>query len=57
MKEQWMVANKKADFKEIGKRFGIDQVTARVIRNRDAVTEEEIRLFLQGSLVDLPDPQ
>lgn len=56
MKEQWMVANKKADFKEIGKRFGIDQVTARVIRNRDAVTEEEIRLFLQGSLVDLPDP-
>ena len=56
MKEQWMVANKKADFKEIGKRFGIDQVIARVIRNRDVITEEEIRRFLEGSLRDLPDP-
>lgn len=51
-----MVANKKADFKGIGRRFGIDQVTARVIRNREVITEEEIRLFLQGTLKDLPDP-
>ena len=34
MKEQWMVYGKKADFKEIGKRFGIAQVTARIMRNR-----------------------
>lgn len=56
MKEQWMVANKKADFKGIGRCFGIDQVTARIIRNRDVITEEEIRLYLEGSLADLPDP-
>ena len=29
--EKWMVAAKRADFKGIGERFGIDQVTARNI--------------------------
>ena len=37
--EKWMVAAKRADFKGIGERFGIDQVTARIIRNRDIFTE------------------
>ena len=55
MKEQWMVINKKADFKGIGQKFGVDQVIARVIRNREVITEEEIRLFLEGGLKDLPD--
>ena len=40
--EKWMVAAKRADFKEIGERFGIDQVTARIIRNRDVIGEEAI---------------
>lgn len=53
--EQWLVANKKADFKEIGSRFHIDQVTVRIIRNRDVIGEENIRCFLQGNLSDLPD--
>lgn len=54
--EKWIVYNKKADFKGIGARYGIDQVTARIIRNRDMTEEEEIRLFLQGGLSDLYDP-
>lgn len=54
--EKWIVYNKKADFKGIGARYGIDQVTARIIRNRDITEEEEIRLFLQGGLSDLCDP-
>ena len=37
--------NKAADFKKIGAKYGIDQVTARVIRNRDIVEDEDIRLF------------
>ena len=40
---QWTVYNKKAAFKEIGQKFGIDQVTARIIRNRDIIQEEDIR--------------
>lgn len=53
---QWLVAAKRADFKGIGDKFHIDQVTARLIRNRDIVGDENIRLFLEGGLKDLPDP-
>ena len=54
--KKWLVMNKKADFKGIGERFQIDPVTARVLRNRELIEEEDIRLFLQGSLEDLHDP-
>ncbi len=48
--------NKAADFKKIGAKYGIDQVTARVIRNRDIVEDEDIRLFLEGDLSDCYEP-
>ena len=54
--QQWLVINKKADFKAIGKKYHIDQVTARIIRNRDVVEEEDIRVFLQGDIRDLHNP-
>lgn len=54
--QKWMVAAKKADFKKIGEKYNIDQVTARIIRNRDVIEDEDIRLFLEGGLKDLNDP-
>ncbi len=57
MNEKWFLAAKKADFQGIARRFGIDQVTARLIRNRDVVTEEEIRRYLNGDLGDLYPPR
>ena len=54
--QQWMVINKKADFKAIGEKYQIDQVTARIIRNRDVIEDEEIRVFLQGDMRDLHNP-
>lgn len=53
---QWFIAAKKADFNEIAKKYGIDPVLARIIRNRDVIEEEEIRKYLQGSREDLYDP-
>ena len=47
--EKWVVSAKRADFKETAEKFGIDQVTARLIRNRDIVTEEAIRQYLYGT--------
>ena len=44
--EKWIGINKRADFKGIGQKFNIDQVTARIIRNRD-VTEEKEREIAQ----------
>lgn len=54
--QQWLLMNKKADFKAIGEKFQIDQVTARIIRNRELIEEEDIRRFLSGGIRDLYNP-
>lgn len=54
--EKWFVTTKKADFNHIAAEFGISPVLARIIRNRDIVTEDEVRYFLHGTLEDLHDP-
>lgn len=51
-----MVAAKRADFKGTGERFGIDQVTARIIRNRDVIGEKAIEKYLHGSRKDFYSP-
>ncbi len=53
---KWFLSAKKADFNRIAEEFHIDPVIARIIRNRDVVTDEEIRLFLQGDRNNLHDP-
>lgn len=54
--EKWVVTAKKADFNEIARKFNIDPVIARIIRNRDVIGEDAIRMFLHGSIEDLHDP-
>lgn len=57
MQKKWVISAKRADFKGIANRFGIDQVTARIIRNRDVVGDEAVKEYLQGSLEDLNAPE
>lgn len=52
--EKWVIAAKKADFKKTAELFHIDQVTARLIRNREVIGEEAIRRYLHGNLEELP---
>ena len=40
--KKWFVSAKKADFTEIGKKFYITPMTARIIRNRDIEEQEDI---------------
>ena len=54
--EKWFVASKRADFNKIGEVFHISPVTARLMRNRDLTTIEEMQRYLYGSLSDLYDP-
>ena len=54
--EEWFLANKKADFAAIGKKFGVSPVIAKIIRNRDIVDENDIHKFLYGAMDDLYDP-
>ena len=56
MKSNWRVYTKKADFKAIGERFGIDQVMARIIRNRGLETYEQINMYLNGTVDDMHSP-
>ena len=56
-REKWYVAAKKADFKGISEKFGIDQVTARLIRNRDVMGDEAIGEYLHGGLEHLHSPE
>lgn len=52
--EKWVLTAKRADFAGIGKKFKIDPVIARLIRNRDIIEEDDIRMYLYGGLADLP---
>ena len=52
--EKWVVTAKKADFQEISRKYGIDPVIARIIRNRDVIGDEAIDQYLNGKLDDIP---
>lgn len=53
---QWFITAKKADFDNIGKKFGISPILARLIRNRDIIEHEEIEKYLHGGMEGLYDP-
>lgn len=55
--EKWFVTAKRADFQQISGKFGINPVTARIIRNRDIIGDEAIQEYLNGGMKDLHDPK
>lgn len=54
--KKWFLAAKRADFTEIGKKYHITPMTARIIRNRDVIGDEQIRKYLYGTRKDLYSP-
>lgn len=53
---KWVVAAKRADFKELALQLNIDPVLVRILRNRDLITEEEMREFLYGDESSMHNP-
>lgn len=53
---KWMVYSKKADFKAIGERYGVDQVVARIARNRGNETEADFEAYFNESTDSLHNP-
>lgn len=51
--EKWYVAVKKADFEAWSQKFDISVVTARIIRNRGLLTEQDVVKYLYGGLEDM----
>ena len=56
MEKQWILLKKGADFERIGKTFGISPILARLLRNRELITDEEIQDFLYGDFDALHKP-
>lgn len=56
MREKWILQNKRANFNELGKKFGISPVLVRIMVNRDVKEEKDIKKYLYGSLADLHNP-
>lgn len=54
--KKWVVVAKGADYNKIAKDFGISPYLARIIRNRGAVTDEEIDMFLNGNISQMHAP-
>ncbi|MDD4369828.1 MAG: single-stranded-DNA-specific exonuclease RecJ [Anaerostipes sp.] len=56
MKEKWVILKKKANFKEIGEKYKIDQVVARILRNREIVGDKNIEEYLYGNISLVSNP-
>ncbi len=54
--EKWIETRKGGDFAGIAARFGIDPVIARILRNRDVNTDEQIEAYLYGNTDHFYDP-
>lgn len=57
MRSNWRVYAKRADFKGIAGKYGIDQVIARIIRNRDICGDAAIDMYLNGDINDMHNPE
>ena len=53
---KWMLYNKRADFVNIAQKFHIDPLIAKVLRNKDLTTDEQLNRYLNGGINDLYDP-
>ena len=56
MSKKWVVVAKGADYNKIAHDFGISPYLARIIRNRGAVTDEEIDMYLHADITKMHDP-
>lgn len=57
MRSDWRVYAKRADFKGIAGKYGIYQVIARIIRNRDICGDAAIDMYLNGDINDMHNPE
>lgn len=56
MKERWFITQKPGDYTKIGEEIGTSPVIARIIRNREHTSHQEMQQYLRASLSDLHSP-
>ncbi|MCR4908390.1 MAG: DHH family phosphoesterase [Lachnospiraceae bacterium] len=55
MEEKWVIRRVGGDYEELGRRYGVSPVIARIMRNRGIMEDTEAELFLRGSEAALSD--
>ncbi|MBR1641149.1 MAG: single-stranded-DNA-specific exonuclease RecJ [Butyrivibrio sp.] len=53
---KWMVSMKKSDFQATAEKFGIRDITARLLTNRGITSDEDVEMYLHGNKTLLHDP-
>jgi single-stranded-DNA-specific exonuclease len=53
---KWMVTMKKSDFDATAAKFGIKNITARLLTNRGVISDEDVEKYLRGDASMLYDP-
>ena len=56
MRQEWFIQNKGADFKHLSEKFNISPITARLIRNRGIIEEDDFKKYLYGDMKDMYSP-
>ncbi len=56
MREKWILETKRADFNGLAEKLGISPLAVRCMVNRGVTKPEKMRLYLNGTREDLPDP-
>ena len=56
MQPKWILRSRNLDYERITRKFNIDPIVAKVIRNRDIETDEEFEMYLNGGLENCHDP-
>lgn len=56
-REKWVVMTKKADFQAMAQAFGISPMLARIIRNRDVISQEDVDYYLNAAPEQMHDPR
>ncbi|MDO5292242.1 MAG: single-stranded-DNA-specific exonuclease RecJ [bacterium] len=55
--EKWFLKNKKANYKVIAQTFGISEILAKLVVNRDIKSNEELKAYLNPSMTHLHKPE
>ncbi len=55
MENTWVIRRVGGDYEELGKKYGVSPVVARIMRNRGIMEDSEAEVFLRGGLEILSD--
>ena len=55
--ERWLIKNKRYDYKKISREFGVSEILAKLLVNRDIAKIEDIDVFLNPQLNRLTNPE